>query len=157
MEALVSSVIILGVALSTAPMFTRALASNETGRHATEIANAARAHLEHLMELPFSSPELVLTGGSEKVTEDYYSTLTKTWHPGPPPVGTAAVLWERTTTVRQYSLTALADGVLDLGDALPYDAPAATVHMKEIALAIEQTGAVWGPAKRIDVRTLKVK
>lgn len=156
-EVLITSVMVVGIAVSTVPMFTRALANNSAGMDSTQVSNVARGHLERLIEQPFGSPDLTLMGGTEKRTEEYFSTLTDTWHPYPLPTGSAAVLWTRTTTVRQYGLTAFADGILDSADALAFNAQPEAVHVKEIEVRVEQTGAAFGPAKRITLKTLKVK
>lgn len=156
-EVLIAGVMVVAIALSTVPMFTQALANNTAGMDSTEVANEARGQLERLVELPFSSPQLTLDGGSEKRTSEYFSTTTRTWHPFPLPADGAGVLWTRVTVVRQYGLAAIADGVLDPAEALASDAPPETVHLKEIEAQIEQTGAAFGPAKRIGLKTLKVK
>ena len=156
-EVLIASVMVVAIALSTVPMFTQALSNNTAGMDSTEVANVARGHLERLVELPFGIAELTLTAGAEKQSGEYFSTLTESWHPYPLPTGSAAVLWTRTTTVRQYGLSALADGVLDPAEALASDAQPEAIHMKEIEVRVEQTGAAFGPSKRITLKTLKVK
>lgn len=156
-EVLITSVMVVTIALSTVPMFTQAMVNNAAGMDSTEVSNEARGHLERLVELPFSSPELTLTSGSDRQTSEYFSTLTKTWHPYPLPVGSAAVLWTRVTTVRQYGLPSLADQVLDPAEGLAFDTHPEAVHLKEIEVVVEQTGAAFGPAKRITLKTLKVK
>jgi Tfp pilus assembly protein FimT len=156
-EVLVAGVLVVAIALSTVPMFTQALANNTAGMDSTEVANEARGHLERLVELPFSSPQLTIDDGSEKRTSEYFSVTTGTWHPFPLPTGSAAVVWTRVTVVRQYSLGAIADGVLDPAEALAWDASTDAIHLKEIEIEIEQTGAAFGPSKRIAINTLKVK
>jgi hypothetical protein len=156
-EILITGVVVVSVALSTVPMFTNALVNNTAGMDATEVANEARAHLERLVELPFGSQELVLVAGTEKQTSEYYSLVTKSWHPYPLPSGNTGVLWTRSTTIRQYGLSAISDGVLDPLEALAFNAPPESVHLKEIDTRVEQIGAAFGPAKRIALETLKVK
>jgi prepilin-type N-terminal cleavage/methylation domain-containing protein len=156
-EVLITGAVVLSVTLSTVPMFTNALANNTAGMDATEVANEARAQLERLVELPFASPELTLTAGSERQWSEYYSVLTKGWHPFPLPDGNQGVVWTRTTTIRQYALSAISDGVLDRLEALAWDAPSESVHLKEIETRVEQIGAAFGPAKRLSLQTLKVK
>jgi len=156
-EVLITSVMVLTIALSTVPMFTQAMVNNTAGKDATEVSNEARGQLERLVELPFASPQLTLEAGTEKQISDYFSTVTGSWHPFPLPAGSAGVLWTRVTSVRQYGLPALADGVLETTEALDSDAPPESIHMKEIEVIVEQTGAAFGPAKRITLRTLKVK
>ena len=157
LEVLVTSVMVLAIALSTVPMFTRALVNNTAGKDSTEVSNEARAHLERLLELPFASAELTVQAGTSRQTSEYFSLLTDTWHPFPLPTASAAVLWTRVTTVRQYGLSALEDGAIDPAEALASNVQPEAVHMKEVEVAVEQTGAAFGPAKRITLKTLKVK
>jgi len=138
-------------------MFTQAMANNTAGMDSTKVANEARGHLERLGELSFNSPELTLQAGAEKRTSEYFSANTEIWHPFPTPPRNAAVVWTRVTVVRQYGLQAIADGVLQTAEALEFDAIPEAVHLKEIEVVIEQTGAAFGPAKRINLKTLKVK
>jgi Tfp pilus assembly protein FimT len=156
-EVLITGVMVVSIALSTIPMFTQALANNTAGMDSTKVANEARGHLERLSELTFNSPELTLSAGAEKRTSEYFSMLTETWHPFPTPPGNTAVLWTRVTIVRQYGLQSVADGVLEIAEALDFDAVPEAVHLKEIEVQIEQSGAAFGPAKRINLKTLKVK
>lgn len=156
-EVLITSVIVVAIALGTVPMFTQSLANNTAGMDSTKVANEARGHLERLVELPFGSPDLLVAAGAERRTEEYFSTISKSWHPFPLPAGSAAVLWTRVTVVRQYGLASIADGVLAASEALDSDAPFESIHLKEIEVAVEQTGAAFGPAKRITLATLKVK
>jgi hypothetical protein len=157
-EVLFTSLLVLAVAVSTVPMFTRGLVSNTAGMDATEVSNQARTHLERLIELPFASPELTVTEGTELRSSDWFSTVTGQWQPFPTPVASAAVQWTRVTSVRQYGLAALADGVIEQSEALDAGVEPQWVHMKQIEVLVEQTGAAFGgPAKRISVGTLKVK
>jgi prepilin-type N-terminal cleavage/methylation domain-containing protein len=156
-EVLITSVMVVSIALSTMPMFTQAMVNNTAGMDSTKVANEARSHLERMVELSFGSPELTLSAGAAKQTSEYFSILTKNWHPFPLPPGSAGVLWTRVTTVRQYGLSAIADGVLDPIEALDVEAVPEAVHLKEIVVAVQQTGAAFGPAKRISLETLKVK
>ena len=156
-EVVITSVMVLAIALSTLPMFTQSMANNTAGKDATEVANEARRHLERLLELSFGNAELTLVAGTERETSDYFSLLDDRWHPFPLPAGSAGVQWVRVTTVRQYALPSLEDGVLQTAEALAFDAQPEAVHMKEIEVKVEQAGAVFGPSKRITLKTLKVK
>jgi len=157
-EVLITSVMVVSIALSTIPMFTNAMVNNTAGMDATKVANEARGHLERLVELSFGSPQLTLSAGTAKETSEYFSSLDKTWHPYPLPTGNNGVIWTRVTTVRQYGLSAIADGILDSAEALAVDTVPEAVHLKEIEVAVVQTGAaLGGRAKRITLQTLKVK
>jgi hypothetical protein len=156
-EVLITGAMVLAIALSTIPMFTRSLVNNTAGKDATEVANEARRHVERLIELPFGNAELVVTAGSERRTSEYFSLHDQAWHPFPLPTGSAGVLWTRVTTVRQYALPSLEDGVLETAEALASDAQPEAIHMKEIEVRVEQAGSAFGPSKRITLKTLKVK
>ena len=154
-EVLITSVMVTAIALSTVPMFTRAMVNNTEGMDSTKVANEARGHLERLLELPFASPHLTLSAGAEKRTSEYFSALAGGWNPFPLPTVNTAV-FTRVTIVRQYGLQAIADGVLEPAEALAFDAVPESVHLKEIEVQIEQTGAVFGRAKHLTLKTLKV-
>ena len=154
-EVLITSVMVTAIALSTVPMFTRAMTNNTEGMDSTKVANEARGHLERLRELPFASAQLTLQDGAEKRTSEYFSSLTEVWNPLPPPPVDTAV-FTRVTIVRQYGLQAIADGVLEPAEALAFDAVPESVHLKEIEVQIEQSGAAFGRAKRLRLKTLKV-
>lgn len=156
-EALVGAVVVLLVGLGTLPMFTRAMAHNRIGKDATEVSNLAVDRLEGLVELPFNHPDLTLAAGTELTTEEYFWIPTGTWEPYPLPDSLVGVKYVRSITVRQYALAALDDGLLETSEALSWDAPPTFVHLKEIEVRVEQQGALFGPSKRIAVRTLKVR
>jgi Tfp pilus assembly major pilin PilA len=157
-EVLISSVMVVSIALSTIPMFTNSMVNNTAGMDSTKVANEARGHLERLVELSFGSPVLTLSAGAEKETSEYFSMLDQSWHPFPLPAANTGVVWTRVTTIRQYGLSAIADGVLDPIEALDVDAVAEAIHLKEIEIAVVQSGALFGGrAKRITLKTLKVK
>jgi hypothetical protein len=158
LEVLFTSVAVLAMAISTVPMFTRGLASNTAGMGSTQVANLARAEVERLLELPFGSSELVIESGAERAISEYYSATERDWLPYPLPPDNAGVLFTRRTTIRQYGVAALADGLLDPVEALDASSEPQFVHMKELEVVVAQGGSLFGtPSKRITLRTLKVK
>lgn len=160
-EVLVAAVIFLIIALGVLPFFTIAIRDNRSGAESTELANMARSRLEKFSQLPFDAPDLTLEAGtSAKTISDYYSFADKEWRscssPCPPTEDAGA--WLRTTTVRQYSIGALDDGVLEPAtEALDDTAPAGAVHLKEIVVQIRgvRLNSLYGPAKRLTLRTIK--
>jgi hypothetical protein len=157
-EVMFTSVVVLAMAISTVPMFTKGLASNTAGLGSTQVANVARAEIERLLELPFQSDELTLDSGTERTTSEFFSTAENDWLPYPLPDDDNGVLWTRRTTIRQYGVAALADGLLQQAEALDASSEPQFVHMKEIEVRVAQAGSLFGtPAKLITLRTLKVK
>ena len=158
LEVLFTSVVVLAMAISTVPMFTRGLASNTAGMGSTQVANVARAEIERLLELPFGSTELEIESGVERTLSEYFSAAERAWLPYPLPSDNAGVLYTRRTTIRQYGVASLADGLLDPAEALDASSQPQFVHMKELEVQVAQGGSLFGnPSKRITLRTLKVK
>jgi hypothetical protein len=156
-EASIAAALLLVIAVGTIPMFAQALSNNVAGADSTAASNSARSQTEELFQLPFISPLLTLTAGSELVTEAYFSISQKKWLAGPVPPGSTDALWTRTSTIRQYSVNALDDGTLDPAEALDADADLGQVHLKEIEVGVLGTRSAGplGPSRRVSVRMLK--
>ena len=161
-EVFIAAAIFLTIALGILPFFSLSMRNNRSGAESTELANLARSRLEEFFQMPFDAPDLTLDAGmSDKTFEDYYSQATEQWVDcGPPPCPPVADPgpWQRTTIVRQYSISALDDGVLDPAtEALPDTAPAGAVHIKEIVVQIQgvRLNSLFGPPKRLTLRTIK--
>lgn len=160
-EVLIASGILLVVALGVLPIFAQAIVNNRAGADYTQATNIAKSELERLYALPFSSPELQVTGeATERIA--YYSQHQKKWLAGAAPTADPP-LWTRTTTIRQYGL----GGVVDIDKDGAFDPPlpegtaAAFVHVKEIEIRVESgrggstpMGLLSG-GKRITLRTYK--
>lgn len=169
-EVLIAAVLFLVVALGVLPLFQQAIRTNTAGQDSTDVSNLARSRVEEFMQIPYDSPLLQVTAGTENVIEDYYDRATEEWIDGTPPDPTAAD-WLRTTTIRWYNVSAVRgdDGdTADLGDdvqtgivnrdeALPAGTPPQDVHFKEIEVELTGTsgGGIVGPGKRIVVRALR--
>lgn len=134
-EVLIASAIFLVIAVGLLPLFAQSITSNLAGRETTDSTNHGRSRLEEMDQLSFSSPLLVIPAGStEGVAQEYWSQKDKVWKAGAPPVADPA-LWLRTTSVRQYTVTDLADnGVFD--DPLDGGAAFGQVHLKEVQVAV---------------------
>jgi hypothetical protein len=155
LEVMMASLLFLAVSLGVIPMFTQSLVSNTSGNDSTKAANFARARAEELMQLPFNHRDLTVEAGSAKTLEEYCSSNDPVWHPFPVPNGLQPA-WTRSTIVRQYNVDALADNVVDIDEALPAGTDPSFVHLKEIAVAVEQGGVFFtSSAKTITVRTLR--
>jgi prepilin-type N-terminal cleavage/methylation domain-containing protein len=154
-EVMLASVLFLTISLGVLPMFAQSMVSNSSGNDSTKAANFARARSEELLQLPFNHLDLTIEAGSEKVSEEYWSRTTEDWRPFPIPADASAE-WVRNTTIRQYSVDALADDVIQVAEALDAGADPSFVHLKEIEVEIEQFGGLLqSSAKTITLRTFR--
>ena len=148
-ETLIAAVLLLLIAVGVLPMFTRSMVNNAEGFDHSRVANFARGRGEEFFQLPFDSPELTLTAGTERVFDEHYSQNKKKWVDGATAEDGDSALWTRTTTIRQF-------GVDDLTTPLAATAPDINVHLKEITVAVQSERAgPLGVGKRITVRLLK--
>jgi Tfp pilus assembly protein PilV len=152
-EVLISSLLLMVIALGVLPVFIHGASSNEAGREFTMVSNFAKSRAEEYSQSAFNSAALTVTAGTQLVVDEYYSFAQKTWLPGTSAAATAAgdtALWTRTTTVRQFNIA-------DLTNPLPAGSPPETVHLKEITVDVQgitRTG-LSGAAKRATVRVLR--
>ena len=156
-EVVIASAVLLIVSLGVLPLFIRSIADNAVSRESTDMTNSARSEIERYSELDFfDSTELTVVAGTALVTDEYYSYVAKKWRPGAPPVGDPAV-FTRTVTVRQFSAVALADGVLDSGEALDATVSRDFVHLKEIVVAVvpQRRNASLSPSGQITLRLVR--
>ncbi len=155
-EATIAAALLLIIAAGVLPMFTQAMVNNLAGADSSASSNGARTMTEELFQLPWDNVRLTLVAGNELVAEEYYSLADKEWKAGVEPSGDPA-LWTRTATVRQYSVLALDDEIIDPAEALDFDADPGQIHLKEIEVAVvgTRTGGPLGPSRRVTVRMLK--
>ncbi len=153
-EAMIAAGLFLVIVIGVMPMFTRAAVNNTSGKESTEASNHARSRAEEYLELDFNGPELTITGGSERVDTDYFNPGSERWDPTMP---SERPTWTRTTTIRQYGVAALADGVLDRAEALPGGTDFSQIHFKEIEVTVQgnRDSGPLGPPKNITIRVLK--
>lgn len=159
-EVLIGTAILTIVAVGILPLFASSIRSNREGNDSTQVSNFARERLEEFFELPFNSSRLTLTSGDENLFQEYYSLSDAEWKDGLPPTDdTDPALWTRETQVRQYSVRALEDGELEVGEALAAGAPASEIHLKEVEVTVASTArsGLLGPGKQITLRTLKAQ
>ena len=148
-EVLVAAVLLLMIAVGILPMFTRSIVSNAEGFDHSQVANHARARAEEFFQLPFDSPDLTPTAGTELVFDEYYSKNESEWVDGATVELDDNALWTRTTTIRQFNVD-------DLTTPLDASAASANVHLKEITVNVQSTrGGPLGVGKRITVRVFK--
>lgn len=156
-EALIASALFLMIVVGILPLFTRATVNTFAGRESTDVSNQARSRVEELYEMPFNSAPLTIDAGSARVVVDYLAEGETVWAADPPASG--QLLWTRTTTVRQYNVAALTDGVLDTSEALDNTAGPGQIQLKEIEVLLQAGRAAdaFGPQKEVTVRVLKSK
>jgi type II secretory pathway pseudopilin PulG len=166
-EALIAAAILLIIALGLLPVFSRSINDNVTGNDATQATNGSRTELEELLQMPFNNQRMVVSAGQNKTeTKDLY-TRAKADSTGAYEIGDATegwtadassrgpVLWNRTTTIRQYSISDLDDnGTLDT----PLDGSTSpgAVHLKQIQVQIENPKKdLFGNGQGITLTVLK--
>ena len=149
-EVLIASLIMLFIALGIVALFTMSAASNLQGSESTKAANYARERLEQLWQVPFSAPELTISGsGTQNTSYEYYDNTTKKWTAMATPTPPAAATWTRITTVRQFAVDNLASGAAisgDVGTANPQQ-----VQIKEIKVEVhnKRVGGALGGGKEL--------
>lgn len=160
-EVLVASFFLLVVLLGLLPVFTRSMVTNQMAYDNTRAAAFARSEMENYIQAPFDDPTTtpvmdVPDTGTELKTEQYYDKATKTWVTGAPPSGTSYE-WTRTVTIRQYHISAIDNGVLDVSEALGGDAHEGNVHLKQVLIEIERGGesSLLGPRRTITLNTFR--
>jgi Tfp pilus assembly protein PilV len=157
-EALIAAALLLVIAAGILPLFSQAIVNNQSGSESSSVSNMARSQVEELYQLPFNHAQLTPVSGSELSIASYYSFNDEVWKTGEAPLdGSDPALWERTAIVRQYSVSALEDNLLDSAEALEAGAPPGQVHFKEIEVTANgtRTGGPLGPSRIIAVRMLK--
>lgn len=185
-EVLVALLLLAVVLVSLVPLFTRSMQLNAEGSEAGRQSQLGRAEVEELLQLPFNHELLEVTAGTERSFTEFWSTGLpqrlgdEGWRPDLPAPGAGLglqeeALWERTVTVRQYSINAVqdtdGDGVVDLiagledtdrdgvfDNPLPGGTLAAAVHIKELDVAVESRRAETNtvtPTARLRLQQLK--
>lgn len=164
-EALVAAAILLLIAIGLLPLFAQSILNNAAGSDHTIASMFAKDELEDLQDAAFNNTPLVL--GPVDVTLQ----ASEFWLPGTLNVGDESWVtvippggrqrWRRTTTVTQYSISALKDdnnGIFDGEDdwvltddeRKPGNAQGIEVHLKLIEVRIDSgksaTGLPAGPA-----------
>lgn len=136
-EVLIAVLLMVVVALSLLPLFSRSIRQNREGGNLTDLTNVARSALEEHLQLDFNAPQLAIAVGStERWTHQYWSAPQRRWlalaDPANPPAG---ALWARSVQIQQFaSGDLLDDGFLD--DPLDGNAPADEIQLKLIRVIV---------------------
>jgi type II secretory pathway pseudopilin PulG len=165
-EALIAAAILLIIALGLLPLFSRSINDNVSGNDASQAANGSRTELEEMLLVPFNNDRMTVPAGAQmaQTKEDWTSGLAdktgdqdEAWWPDPVGAGVTGhgpVLWKRTSEVRQYTISDLADGSLD--NPLPGGTQSTYVHLKEITVMVENPKKnLFGNGQGITLRVLK--
>lgn len=163
LEMLIAATLLLFIALGLIPLFARSIRDNQTGSDFTQATNGNKSRLEESLQLPFNNQILDVPAGQPEgeVVESWAQGNRKQtgdanegWWPGAP-TGRGLLLWTRTTSVRQYSVGDLADGVLD--DPQPGGTEPVFVHLKEVEVVLEseRESTAFGGGRRVTFRVLK--
>jgi len=120
-EALIATGILLMIAIGIIPLFANSILNNTRGADSTQATNYGRTKVENVERMDFNAtPVTVLPGSQSLVTAEWWSPgtanqvndATEGWRLGAVPAGTVTP-WTRQTTVTQYKIDAIQDGVLD--------------------------------------------
>jgi prepilin-type N-terminal cleavage/methylation domain-containing protein len=160
-ESLIAAAILLIIALGLLPLFSRAINDNVSGNDATQATNGSRTQLEELLQVPFNNTRLAVPGGAKELTAADFWTRGNDKQTGSAdegwwnnPSGHGLVLWRRTTKVRQYSISDLADGKLDT--PLAGDTQPTFVQLKEVEVVVENPKKnLIGNGQGITLRVIK--
>ena len=160
LELLVASFLLVTVLLAIVPLFMRSIQNNAAGNDHSQISNYSKSQVEELFQLDFDSPRLDIPAGQTEVsTDEHWSRADHEWKAGLPVSGLSP--WIRTTTVRQYNISAIDSDPTNFDfaktGALDGGAGAGSVHLKEIIVSVRSNSGALGPSRRIVLRTLKAK
>jgi hypothetical protein len=161
-ELLVASLILLIIILGIIPLFVRSIINNAGGNDYSRLSNYSKSQVEEMFQLDFNNAQFdIPAGNTEASSDEYWSVTEKKWKPGLVPGGETTP-WTRNTLVRQYNITAANKTIDDFdfarSSALDGNAPAESVHLKEIIVTVRAVGgSTLGPRRDIVLRTLKAK
>jgi len=158
-EMLIAAALLGVIMVGMIPLFTRSILANQAGWESSRVSSLGKSQVEQYIEAGFNAPPLTLAAGSELVSTDYYSNVHHEWMPGEDPEEGDASLWFRTTSVRQYHISAVNDGILDPTEALPAGADPVWINLKEVEILVEnRRGATLiRPDQALTLRVVKAQ
>jgi prepilin-type N-terminal cleavage/methylation domain-containing protein len=161
-EVLIALAILAVTLVGVLPLFAKSMSNNAEGNQLTEVTNRSRLHVESLLSVPFDAESLTVPAGqTELETREFYSQTEDRWYDEADFPADQSPLYTRMTRVRQFSVTAIADGDLELEDdeALVGGTPPTNVHLKEIEVRVNSgppsTLNLMGGRKTVTLRVLK--
>lgn len=168
-EMLIGIGLLFIIALAVVPLLSRAASLNNFGRESTVVAGYGRSVQEEYAQLPFATPRLTLTSGTDLTTAELWVPETVSSSDPNDPLDPALgewVLeanlsgrkphWQRELQVRQFSVN-------DLNDDNEFDSPLdATsdfnfVHLKEVQVEVRgmREGGPLGRSRRVVITRMK--
>lgn len=177
-EVLIAMAVVVIAMVGLLPLFMRSVIENIEGRESTIVGNQGRSELETLSELGFNNWELEITAGTERSTQEFYTTGApdyrgdESWVTAVP-AGEIAP-WEKTTIIRQLGINGVLDsdldGVLDVirgleddnrdgefDNLLPVGTVPGAIHLKQLEVQIvgSKDWAHGGGAGQLTMNTVK--
>ncbi|MEO8521966.1 MAG: hypothetical protein ABI603_11415 [Acidobacteriota bacterium] len=161
-EALIAAAILLIIAIGILPLFIRSIANNSTAGELSQKVNQTDARLEEYY--PYNVANALLSwGGTAALTTNNYYTLgvDRTAALGTaadqgwagegwvPDTTRGAILWQRTTRIRNFNISDMDNAALNDAGALPPSFPPTpllgnadpvTVSLKEITVTLQSYG-----------------
>jgi prepilin-type N-terminal cleavage/methylation domain-containing protein len=158
-EVLIAAALLGVIMVGMIPLFTRSILANQAGWESSRVSSLGKSQVEQYIEAGFNTPPLTLAAGSELVSVDYYSDAHHEWMPGEDPETDDSGLWFRTTSVRQYHISAVDDGILDPAEALPANADPVWINLKEVEILVENRrgAALIRPDQALTLHVVKAQ
>lgn len=158
-EVLIAAALLGVIMVGMIPLFTRSILANQAGWESSRVSSLGKSQVEEYIEAGFNAPPLTLAAGSELVSTDYYSDAYHQWMPGEDPEEGDTSLWFRTTSVRQYHISAVDDGILDPAEALPANADPVWINLKEVEILVENRrgAALIRPDQALTLHVVKAQ
>lgn len=161
-ETLIGMAILAIVLVGLVPLFAKSMTNNVEASQLTEVTARARLRMEELLSMPFNAQELTVPNGqNELLVTEQYSAVDERWYEDTSFPAGQTPLYTRVTRVRQFPVSAITDGdlELDVSEALAGGSPPSTVHFKEIEVKVNSGPAtnlyLLGQRKAITLRVLK--
>jgi len=135
-EVLIAALLFLIIMLGTLPLFTQAMTSNTSGGLSTDNASDIKDAIEFIYQTPWDQ-----VAAGERV--EIHTLEEDKWVVGDTPPSGETLRGTRTTTIRDYHISALDDGILAVDEKLEGADPF-WVNLKEIEVNIdgEASGAL---------------
>ena len=163
-EALIATGILLMIAVGIIPLFATSILNNTRGSDSMSATNYGRSQIETLegMFLKQTPAVSVAAGQKQLVTSEYWTPgagnqindAAEGWHAGTAPSGTLAT-WTRQTTVTEYPLNALDDGILDPATEAQDGSATPMFTMIQVDLNSGKLGGILGNGERITMRMVR--
>lgn len=167
-EVSISLALMMMIALSVLPMFTRSMAAANNGREKTEVTTFLHV-ADEMLTLPLGKGQIAPATGAITRQLDHFwcqgdegvvADLDEGWFADPD--GKGLVLWDRRTVTRQFSVRALdpnADGLSELLDAeaIPGGERPENVHwtITDVLLDGRREAGPLGPGVLMSARQIR--